>query len=223
MAVPRDLVVTARGDEPTRAAMTLRPGPETTVDAISRSLGIGIDHFILIGMDGLRCLVNAVGGIAINVDAPVRDVVTGLSITRPGWNHLDGEQALAYVRSRHVERFDEGQWRPGSTGAEDRSNHAIDVLVQLGSRLRSRAWLPLASARRLWVLAGAVTLDEGAGPFALLALARAAAHLDDVQVVVLPVSFRDGEVPVAILGRDAHNAIATFNDGAPSASPLQRR
>jgi len=212
MAVPRDLIIAAEGNMPSRAAMTLRTGPQTTVDAISHSLGIGIDHCVLIGMDGLRRLVDAAGGIAINVDAPIRDVITGLSVTHCGSNHLDGDQALAYARSRHVESLENGQWQPRSTPAEDRSNHAVEVLTQLGSRLRLRAKKPLKSARSLWVLAGAVTIDRGATPLVLLELARAVAHLDHAPVEVLPATLHPTEVPTAYLDPDAQSVLSVFSD-----------
>ncbi len=54
-----------------------------------------------IGFGGFAGLVDAVGGVRMCIDQPVRDPWSGLDIRKAGCQQLDSRQALAYVRSRH--------------------------------------------------------------------------------------------------------------------------
>ena len=66
----------------------------------------------------------------ICVDYATRDVSTGLNITEPGCHVLDGEQALAYARSRHYEEFrEDGEVARGS-GLRSRPHEAPAAVRQ---------------------------------------------------------------------------------------------
>jgi len=215
MPIPRDLLVQLPDGAPTRITMSLMSGPQSVVGTLCQSLGIGVNHLVLIHMNGLRSLVDDVGGITLRVPAPERDMVTGLSIGHSGVNHLDGAQALAYVRSRHLEYFEGGSWRPASTAQDERSGRAAQVLSLLGARLDLGAASPLTSARRLWELSGALTVDGGASPFALTALATALGQLHTATQVTLPVTLHPGYVPVADLDPGGATTGIQF-DGGPT-------
>lgn len=60
-------------------------------------LGIQIDHYALINFEGFRDLVDAVGGIPVDVPATVN---RGTVTIEQGEQVLDGEHALAYARYR---------------------------------------------------------------------------------------------------------------------------
>ncbi|WP_237233770.1 LCP family protein [Rothia nasisuis] len=86
------------------------PGAEATMDAVSGVLGITVENYILIDMSGFEQLIDALGGITIDVGGRVpigggTDEVTGLpnpidGYIEPGVQHLDGFHALWYARSR---------------------------------------------------------------------------------------------------------------------------
>ena len=67
--------------------------------AMSALLDIPIDAYLKIDMDDLVTLVDAVGGIDVDVQTYVYDAHIGLNLP-PGPTHLDGALALAYSRSR---------------------------------------------------------------------------------------------------------------------------
>src|SRR5690606_16293415 len=77
---------------------------EATRDAVEGSLGIPIQFYVLIDMEGFAQLINALGGIT--VDVPERTPIG--PITRPepigyieeGTQHLGGADALWYARTR---------------------------------------------------------------------------------------------------------------------------
>src|SRR4029453_10631841 len=52
-------------------------------------------------------LVDALGGITIDFPYPAQDTESGLFIPEPGPHELDGDMALAYVRSRHYQELKE--------------------------------------------------------------------------------------------------------------------
>jgi LCP family protein required for cell wall assembly len=67
--------------------------------AVSALLDVPIDAYLKIDMDDLVTLVDAVGGVDVDVQTHVYDAHIGLNLP-PGPTHLDGALALAYSRSR---------------------------------------------------------------------------------------------------------------------------
>jgi LCP family protein required for cell wall assembly len=78
-------------------------GPDNLIQAITDDLGIPINHFIELTFDGMQGVVNSLGGI--NLDFPERlyDQESSLNITTTGCQHVNGAEALALVRSRHLQ------------------------------------------------------------------------------------------------------------------------
>lgn len=84
------------------------PGAEAVKDAVTQISGLAIDHFVLVDLTGFAEVVDAFGGVTLEVtepvDGPLYDVVTGgyEMVTIPiGRQHLDGAHALAYSRARY--------------------------------------------------------------------------------------------------------------------------
>ena len=86
------------------------PGAEAMKDAASGVLGIEVQAYAIVEMNGFEQLVDALGGITIDVGGRVpigggTDLVTGLpneifGYIEPGVQRLDGYHALWYARSR---------------------------------------------------------------------------------------------------------------------------
>jgi len=80
-------------------------------------LGIDIDYFALVDLDGFITMIDAVGGVDINVldriydeNYPNPDGTITTIVIDPGVHHMDGEHALQYARVRHgVEGSDLGR------------------------------------------------------------------------------------------------------------------
>jgi LCP family protein required for cell wall assembly len=110
VSVPRDLWVTiagGHGDERINAAFALG-GPQVTKQTVSSTLGQPVDRYALIGLQGVRDVVDALGGIDITVATPIHDDAYPtddygvITIDIPaGRQHMDGETALEFARSRH--------------------------------------------------------------------------------------------------------------------------
>ncbi len=87
-------------------------GPDNLIQAITDDLGIPINHFIELTFDGLQGVVNSLGGI--NLDFPERlyDQQSSLNLTTTGCQHVNGAEALALVRSRHLQYDPPGDSAP---------------------------------------------------------------------------------------------------------------
>jgi LCP family protein required for cell wall assembly len=99
VSIPRDSWVTipGRGKAKLNAAYSWG-GPPLLIRTIEALTGIRVDHYAAIDFFGFQGIVNAVDG----VDVPMADDATLDGRSFPaGINHLNGKQALSYVRERH--------------------------------------------------------------------------------------------------------------------------
>ena len=76
-----------------------RFGIETLRGAMATLLGVPIDRYIGVDMDDFTWMVDAVGGIDVEVKTRISDSQVNLYLD-PGPAHLDGAQALSFSRSR---------------------------------------------------------------------------------------------------------------------------
>jgi LCP family protein required for cell wall assembly len=98
-------------------------GPGLLRDTIEYNLGIRIDHTAMVEFDGFRRIVDTLGGINVPVSCPYTDwhlIDPGydpnnsdnwsLYTIQPGIDHMDGDLALWYARSRlKSSDFDRGR------------------------------------------------------------------------------------------------------------------
>lgn len=99
--------------------------------------GIEVDHFALFDFDGFVNIMDAVGGIEICHEYPVRDAKAKLDMPA-GCTQADGEQALSWVRSRKTQQYVNGSWK-SVPGASDlmRNQHQQDVIIQMFNLLKT--------------------------------------------------------------------------------------
>ncbi|MFF8944150.1 LCP family protein [Streptomyces sp. NPDC014864] len=76
-------------------------GPTLLVRTVEYNTGLHIDHYVEIGFAGFANIVDAVGGVEMNIDQPFKDKYSGADF-KAGKQTLNGEQALAFVRTRHA-------------------------------------------------------------------------------------------------------------------------
>ncbi|MDQ3809094.1 MAG: LCP family protein, partial [Chloroflexota bacterium] len=109
VSLPRDLWVRipGYGEERINAALQLG-GSQAAKQTVSNVLGQRVDRYLLIGLHGVRDVVDAVGGVDITVpqaihdDAYPTDNYGVITVDIPaGRQHMDGETALRYARTRH--------------------------------------------------------------------------------------------------------------------------
>lgn len=117
LSFPRDLYLPISGTGKTQRINTAYAhGPQTLIDTIQDNFQIPINHYVEIDFVGFEKLVDAVGGVPLWFDAPVRDRHSGLDIPQAECQVLNGEQARKFVRSRYLEYQDEdGDWQDDPT------------------------------------------------------------------------------------------------------------
>lgn len=75
-------------------------GLPCTVLTVEQLTGLKIQFAGLVTFKGVARLASAVGGVKVCVDGPVRDRDSGLNLPRAGEYELEGQRALAFLRTR---------------------------------------------------------------------------------------------------------------------------
>lgn len=129
VSIPRDLQVEVPGHGPSKINgaynIGVKEDPENDVagvlmmrDTIEYNFGVPINEFVLVDFEGFEDVIDAVGGITVNVperiedDAyPTEDFGTTTLVIEEGRQEMDGETALAYARTRHQDNDDKRRER----------------------------------------------------------------------------------------------------------------
>jgi len=198
MSLPRDLVF----DDGTRTtdrldAVLAQGGPSALISSIRDHLGLEISHYVEIDFSGFRKLIDAAGGVTVQPTAPIRDLTTGVELDGT-CQRLDGDQALAIARSRHVEYLDGGAWKPDQTGDLGRMDRQQDLLPPVLQGLKAASTDPATLSSLLDVFADNTTVDSGFDRSTILGLVSWGrtideAHLARVKVPVVPFTTADGQ------------------------------
>ncbi len=107
------------------------------MDVIQQNYGIHIDHYAWVGLQGFIKVIDTVGGVDVDVTHVVEDDLypddtnnaggSAYDYMRlyiaPGPQHLDGQEALEYVRTRHADLG-------GDFGRTDRQQQVLSVLKE---------------------------------------------------------------------------------------------
>ena len=101
ISIPRDTLVDMdeNGWQKINAAYGIG-GPSYAVEMVSKLTGVDISHFAEVDMDGMAAIVDAIGGIEVEVPLEIDDEDAG-GYVPAGWQTLDGEHALIVCRSRN--------------------------------------------------------------------------------------------------------------------------
>ncbi len=101
--------------------------------AVSGSLGVPVDYYLLVNLEGFKTVVDAIGGITVNINEPVAingDTDRGIPPTgylQPGPDqHLDGFNALWFAR---------GRYGSDDYARMDRQRCAVDALIEAADPL----------------------------------------------------------------------------------------
>ena len=77
-------------------------GPLCVTKVIQQITGLRINHFVGIDFNGFKEMVDAVHGVTIHNDIPIDDSILGKVLLETGDVTISGDQALNFVRARHV-------------------------------------------------------------------------------------------------------------------------
>ena len=182
VSLPRDsyVPIPGHGRNKLNAAFAFG-GPRLLAQTVEQATGLRMDHYMEIGFSGFAGLVDAVGGVTMCIDRPVRDRWSGLDIRKAGCQQLDSKQALAYVRSRHA----------FAGGDLDRARHQREFIGALVKKATSPAVLlnPFKVISLAGAGAAALTVNQGDHLYHLarLTFAMRALNGKDGSTVTVPV------------------------------------
>jgi LCP family protein required for cell wall assembly len=136
LSIPRDLLVpNARTTGFNKIDAALYQGPTQLVDAIEEDFGIPIQHYVELNFDSFMGVVNALGGVKMYFPMPVYDAFSQLNIPTAGCQYLNGFEALALVRARHL------QYKPPSVETSDHAFWPYDPQSDLSRIQRDHEFL----------------------------------------------------------------------------------
>lgn len=190
VSFPRDLWVEIPGLGGSRINAAFNEGPQRVIKTIQQNFDIPIHHYLEVDFAGFRGMVNAIGTVPVFFPTPARDKMTGLEIPLGGCVALNGDQALAYARSRYYEWYDaeDRVWRSDPTsdfGRIRRQQYFLRSLAQAGIEKAGRN--PVKAYRLLDEVVKHLVKDEALGLSDLQALAGTFRNVDPAAVEMLTV------------------------------------
>ena len=192
LSFPRDLFVDIAGSSRQGRINEAyqRDNPQKLIDTIYQNFGINTDHFIQVDFCAFRTLVNAVGGVAVPFDTPVRDPNTGLNVPVAGCFTFDGDHALAYARSRKLQYLDpSGEWKQDPTSDLGRISRQQDFLRRTVSRLLSKgAYNPDVAGGLIETLSEYIVADPGLTPRKMLEFAGVLSGVDPAGITTYQIN-----------------------------------
>lgn len=105
ISIPRDSWVKVKGYPSNGGRAKINAafsygGPELAVDTVQTLTGMTIDHVAMIDWVGFRELTEALGGVRVYIPESFTDTSQNVKWVK-GYETLEGERALQYVRTRH--------------------------------------------------------------------------------------------------------------------------
>ena len=195
LSLPRDLFIPLPGtDRLQRVDAALNNGPGALVEVIQNDLGIPINHFVELNFDSFQSVVNSLGGLDMQFPTAVRDSFSGLNL-KTGCLHLNGKTALAVVRARHLEYYENGRFHPDPYGDLSRIRRNHEFLRVLAKAVQNQgASSPLTLNSIVGNLAPKLKVDSGLSLTTMVDLARRFRSVDVAAVpqTTLPVVLAAG-------------------------------
>ncbi|MFF8913738.1 LCP family protein [Streptomyces sp. NPDC015032] len=166
-----------------------------TMETVKEITGMQVDHFMMVDFNAVKELSTAVGGVEVCLAKPVKDPDSHLDLSA-GEHKIQGEDALAFVRTRHS--F-------GNHGDLDRIKVQQQFIASMIRQMQSDS--TLTSPTKLYKLAdaatNALTVDTGIGTgtkLASLAQELSKVNTKNITFVTVPVLDNPAEkTPVTVV------------------------
>jgi LCP family protein required for cell wall assembly len=194
-----------------RLNATYNSGPANLIQAVTEDFGIPINRYIEIDFVSFGGLVDSFGGIDVNFAHPAFDLASGLDVKQAGLVHLDGTQALAYVRSRHYYEMIDGKPKaegglPDVNRVQRQQTFLREIMKKAGAKRNPFTLLKAAKS-----MSNGLRVDDDMTLWDAGRFAWRMGRLDP-ETVVLPVVPRttSGGAAVLDMGQGADAVLAQF-------------
>jgi LCP family protein required for cell wall assembly len=211
MSIPRDLWVTnAATGRQGRINASYNAGAAALVRTVQDNLDVPVNHYMEVGFSSFAGMVDAIGGVTIDVPHPARDPASGLVIEQAGPVTLDGRQALAFVRSRKYTETVNGRQvtdPTGDLGREERQQTFLrTTLSDVAGTRNPFQLLGVGEA-----LADGLVVDDTMGTWDMIGLGRRLGGTAPDTVVLPTTPTRKGQAAVLVLDEpEAQRVLAYF-------------
>ncbi|WP_054750236.1 LCP family protein [Lacticaseibacillus thailandensis] len=124
-SIPRDTLakISGTGDVAKINSAYASGGEESTLKTVQKLLNIKINYYITVNMNGLKKIVNAVGGVDVTVPFSWSDPSHDGGTFTKGKAHLNGTRALQFARMRYEDP-------KGDYGRQQRQQQVIKAIVK---------------------------------------------------------------------------------------------
>ena len=123
VSLPRDAYTEIPGRGPAKLnAAYAWGGPELLVASVENLTGLTVDHYVEVGLGGVKDLVDAVDGVELCLDYDVDDKKSKLK-WKAGCHTVKGKKALAFVRMRYSDP-------KGDIGRAERQRQLISAVTK---------------------------------------------------------------------------------------------
>jgi LCP family protein required for cell wall assembly len=224
LSLPRDLWLPLAGSsDNSRINEAYSAGTQKLIDTIKQDFGIQINHYVEVNFKGFEGVVDAIGGVPMYFDKPMRDTNSGLLITNPGCQTLNGEQALGFARSRHLQYLDKKSgWTDDPSGDLGRIARQQFFIRTLFAHATKSALTPdlRVAANVLDATTRNLKVDQGFDVEGMAALGQKFASFspDQIHTYSLPVTqyTTAGGASVVRMSADASEPILNLFRGLPT-------
>ena len=146
LSIPRDsyVPITCMGGIDNKITHSASGGAKCVINTIQNFLDIKIDYYMKINFTGVVDLVNAVGGIEVDVPYKIceqnskRQFGKKMVYINAGHQTLNGEQALAYARNRKSNsNYCSKEWTTGVRNDFVRAEHQQEVIQAILNKMKN--------------------------------------------------------------------------------------
>ncbi|WP_246490512.1 LCP family protein [Brevibacterium oceani] len=218
--IPRDTIMdipacddTGRGATQAVHGMinsALNGGPACSVSAAETLTGVRVDHFINVDFDGFAAIVDALDGITVDLDEPLKDPKANLDLPA-GEQTIGGTDALALARTRHA-----------VGDGSDISRMGNQQMVMNAIIDRAKSSHVLTRPDRLYSFLDAVTSSlevdddlDSVSSLASLATTAAAVPKDDITFGIMPWTPAPEDPNRVVKSSQADEVFAAINADEP--------
>lgn len=220
LSIPRDLWVPIAGTRGSnRINSAYSKSRQVLVDTLRQDFGIEINHYVEVDFQGFKKLVDSIDGVSIWVENALRDKNSGLFVDQKGCVTLDGTQALAFARSRHMQYMTPSGWSKQDPYADLGRIQRQQVFIRraLTKALDEAKSNPLTFRSLLSIGVKSVGIDAATDPIDLAKQFKDF-DTDDLTTYSMPVKGRGDNATVAVDEAKAAPILDVFR-GVQSSAP----
>ena len=204
---PRDSYVSIPGSGSGRINESLyRGGPELVAQTVESLTGVQLDYWLMVGFEDFRRIIKRIGKIPYKIDRDIYDPTGSGAALKAGTKYLEGEQALAYVRTRHS----------FPAGDIDRTTNQASFLLALLKKYQGEVnGDPAQLLRWIGITRTFTRNDVSADQMFRLAILASQVKPKHFRSVTVPVSYGAvGSASVVFIQGGAQSIYARFRENA---------